>query len=398
MAAARGMSRASAHLVLGWSAKQARILTGGGRAEQLYSAERGFPFAPDELPHHHMLNGTTHALFREWLASGRTCERFVGVWSRPLFTNGWEESTDVDEAAFNVQTRGAFIDLRVPTARPSLGSAGSLDALAAEELRLLARQHVFCGYTLPVSAAPGAPLVCTRHHAIDWNFVGVPRARPNKWRVEMPPPGLRLGPSTAQGASGAAAAAWKEWSFALDDAGQSYYMERWARVDGDGDGAGPTLALRSCSQPDEFIVLVGDHFAFARARAGCPLLPPARADGAAPPPASLVEMVDGAVARGDLATARSWLGLAGGHGRVSAGWRIDLCTHPWLEGTQLLRSDMVAGAIVDGHAAGEVHADLRAQALVHGADNVVVIGGRPWELLDRTGLRGAEDVLHVLRA
>lgn len=376
---------ATAAAALDWSAKQARILTGGGRAEQLYIAERGFPFSRDELPHHHLLRGTTRAQFREWLADGRTCESIVGAWSRPLFTNGVEQSTGADETVYNVQARAFFVDLRVPTTRPSFAGAGSLDALSAEELRLLARQHVFCGYTLPSPPSPGAPLVCTRHHALDWNFVGAKRPRPNKWsaRPSAPPAG------------GACAPEWEEHSFALDERDESYYMERWARLDGDGLGDGPSLALRACFSPDALIVLVGDHFAFASGRAGCPLVPPAPAEGA---PASLVALVDAAIARGDLAEARAWLGLAGGHGRASRGWEVDLSTHPWLEGTRLLRAGAVTGAIVDGRAAGDVHADVRAAALEHGADDFVVIDGRPWELADRTELRTAEDVLRVLRA
>lgn len=94
------------------------------------------------------------------------------------------------------------------------------------ELRLFARRHAFAGYTKiqpirPIgeqsAAAPPAPkaittaargreeeesavggLVATRHHAIDWNYIGIKRARPNKWRVEMDPRGD----------------VWKEWGFA----------------------------------------------------------------------------------------------------------------------------------------------------------------------------------------
>jgi hypothetical protein len=365
---------------LGWSARQGRILSGGGRAEGLYTEERGFPFSLRQLPHHHLLHGTTHHKFRDWLKTGRTCDSLVGVWSRPLFTGGWEHSTDADERVFNVQTRALFVDLRVPTSRPSFDGAASVDALGADSLRLLARQHVFCGYTLPDTPVPHLPMVCTRHHAIDWNFVGTKRALPNKWRVE-------LGPAAA-GAGSDAAAQWKEWAFALDDDQQSYYMERWARVDGDGLGAGPTLALRSCGGRDAFILLVGDHFAFARARVGCALVPPKAA--------SLVELVDTAVACGDLAEARAWLGLAGGHGRVADGWTIDLSTHPWLEGTQLLRPGSVTGAFIGGQTVGQVCANPRMTALAHGVDDFVIIDGAAWEVLDRTGLPTADAVIAAL--
>lgn len=41
-------------------------------------------------------------------------------------------------------------------------------------------------------------LVATRHHAVDWNYIGRARPRPNKWRVEMGPGGNT----------------WREWGFA----------------------------------------------------------------------------------------------------------------------------------------------------------------------------------------
>lgn len=101
------------------------------------------------------------------------------------------------------------------------------------ELRLFARRHAFAGYTrvalvCPASSATnsalpsgscssdtagregggvggvgrrrgdGGGLIATRHHAIDWNYVGLPRPRPNKWRIEMGPGGDN----------------WKEWGFA----------------------------------------------------------------------------------------------------------------------------------------------------------------------------------------
>lgn len=98
------------------------------------------------------------------------------------------------------------------------------------ELRLFARRHAFAGFTrvAPITkhihSAEGVPsvdgggniakegdkgrgrgggggkdgLVATRHHAIDWNYVGQPRLRPNKWRVEMGPGGDT----------------WREWGFA----------------------------------------------------------------------------------------------------------------------------------------------------------------------------------------
>ena len=56
---------------LGWSAKQAHILTGGGRAEGLYSAARGYPHAEDELPHYHLQRDSSRLVFAAWALEAR---------------------------------------------------------------------------------------------------------------------------------------------------------------------------------------------------------------------------------------------------------------------------------------------------------------------------------------
>jgi hypothetical protein len=165
---------------------------------------------------------------------------------------------------------------------------------------------------------------------MDWNFVGTMRTRPNKWRVEM----------------GGTGDVWKEWSFAKDDFGQCYYMERWERRPGDGRGVGRCLALR-CSADDQtlhrdkMLLVVGDHFAFLRGRtaAAAAVL---RAAGAALG-SSAVEAVDGAVARGDRAVAEAVLAVEGGHGRITgSAWVVDAATHPWQEGRPC--EDLLGGA------------------------------------------------------
>eukprot|EP00899_Mesostigma_viride_P009019 jgi/Mesvir1/18118/Mv09415-RA.1 len=111
----------------------------------------------------------------------------------------------------------------VPTActvRPrSLCARRSLADCSLQELRVLARQHCFAGYTL-VDFIDGAP-VCTRHHCIDWNYHPCfPRSRPNRWRVLVSPDG----------------SSFKEYGIANDEFGQAVYMERWARLPGDSGG------------------------------------------------------------------------------------------------------------------------------------------------------------------
>ena len=139
---------------LGWSAKQAHILTGGGVAEELYSASRGYAHEPTELPHHHLVRGSSHAAFAAWAAEARVPTQtaavvaaeappsvaqsvtqsvaqpvtqsviqpvqppswLAGAWSRPLFVGGGLVSTDADDSCCNVvTTHGPFVDVRIPT-------------------------------------------------------------------------------------------------------------------------------------------------------------------------------------------------------------------------------------------------------------------------------------------
>ena len=51
---------------LDWTSTQGYILTGGNKAEEYYTTERGFPFVEQDLPHYHLLKGDTHVVFHEW--------------------------------------------------------------------------------------------------------------------------------------------------------------------------------------------------------------------------------------------------------------------------------------------------------------------------------------------
>lgn len=341
---------------LGWSNKQKRILTGGDRAEEFYTAERGFAFAPTELPHHHLLQGDTHTPFRIWrqammcAAEDITPQQpqhlvpLVGAWTRLIFFGGWEHTSIKDERSFNLQTNNLFIDLRIPRSRARVLGISALtcleDLATPEHLRLYARQHVFAGYTqvCKVSTIPQHldDLVCTRHHCIDWNFVGTGRSRPNKWWAE-------LGPTTTSASSPTAPITsmktWKEWAFPTDDRGQHYYCEQWERVPG-GDQT-QVLALRTAKlnqqhqpQRDGIILIIGDHFNFIRSRDLSSLSNDKRrhytdAHG------STIAVVEAALEQDDFDTARAYLSTQGGHGRISQGWKIDCAIEPWREGTAL---------------------------------------------------------------
>jgi hypothetical protein len=308
---------------LDWSDKQRRILTANGKAESYYTLERGFPFTESELPHFFLLQSTdtTRRIFQEWKKRSGS-NPITGAWKRPLFYGGWENSTDQDERVFNVQTNTLFIDLRIPTTKNRLllqnvETTFSLQDLTETQLKYYARQHIFAGYSFPSDVNlpdQDAPFdTCyTRHHCIDWNFVGVGRNRPNKWWVEIE--------AITQNV-------WKEWAYATDDAGQHYYCERWERL-ANASTDGPVVALRKAQGRDGVIVIVGDHFNYCLGRQDA-------VDRAPDGTGSLIELVDAAVERGDLETARSWLSIQGGHGTISTGWVVDAAIEFWTEGSPL---------------------------------------------------------------
>eukprot|EP00035_Acanthoeca_spectabilis_P000920 m.76279 g.76279 ORF g.76279 m.76279 type:complete len:349 (+) comp10513_c0_seq2:45-1091(+) len=290
-----------------WSDKQGRILTGDGQITQLYTPERGFPFADEELPHHHLRNKTTTPAFRQWRKDGRTNELIAGAWCRPLFVGGWEHSDSTQEKVFNLQTRSLFIDIRIPqSSLVRFRDHTSLDTMSADELVLFAQRHAFAGY----SVVSGSPPRCVRHHAIDWNYVGAPRPRPNKWRIEM----------------GRSGDVWKEWGWPTDQFGQHVYMERWERLP---NGSGKSIALRRSTpgERDAFLIVVGDHFNYIVNRTPTAL--------PAPAPASLGAAAAKMARDENRAGLEALLGLRAGHGTVSSGWRVDAALHPWEEGLTL---------------------------------------------------------------
>ena len=321
---------------LDWTKKQGYILTCGGKAESFYTAERGFPFVETDLPHYHLLKGDTHSTFKDFRSSKLPCSLIAGAWNRPLFTGGWKHSSDKEEYVYNIQTNNLFIDFRVPRSRELVltSKATSLDELNPYELRLYARQHIFAGYTVLDSEKNRS--VATRHHCIDWNFVGVSRPRPNKWWIEV---------------NDDDNSAWKEYAYATDDNGQHYYLEKWERLEG--GMPEPRLALKispsqkrksssmnkiedkeedeKCHVQEDngIFVLVGDHFNYVTSRKF------SGSERSYNNKTSLVDLVDEAVANGDLITARSYLSIEGGHGRVSNKWKLDCAIPSWNEGKDI---------------------------------------------------------------
>lgn len=373
--------------LLDWTAKQGRILTDEGKAIDHYCSERGFSFAPNELPHYHLERGDTHQVFHRWAVAAAAASSdqeeeeailsssspIVGAWSRPLFTGKWEQSTDREETVYNIQTGSLFIDLRIPTSKPVSrwenlpvgggdddddSSRQAFESMSDEDLRLYARQHVFAGYSVISHErnnnnnsnsnnrmSNNLPL-CTRHHCIDWNYVsGKPRPRPNKWYIE----GRKNNNTNNNGNNTPPFHTWKEWSYATDENGQCYYWEKWERIAGDEFGRGLRLAMRKKqkqrggpisdgvvskdddSNNDAILVAVGDHFNYIVGRQFLDLQQQqqhTRYRDAG----NTVELVDLAIQHGDREIAISHLSLAGGHGTISSGWKIDCAVQPWQHG------------------------------------------------------------------
>lgn len=214
----------------------------------------------------------------------------------------------------------------------SCSSRQFLESMSDEDLRLYARQHVFAGYSVISheknnKMSNNLPL-CTRHHCIDWNYVsGKPRPRPNKWYIEGKNSNGK-GPFNV----------WKEWSYATDENGQCYYWEKWERITGDELGQGLRLAMRKKKTKkvlgqgegkedvDAIVVAVGDHFNYIVGRQCLDIHTRYRVAS------NTVELVDLAIQNGDRDTAISHLSLAGGHGTISSGWKVDCALQPWQHG------------------------------------------------------------------
>jgi len=375
-----------------WSHKQGRILTANGNALKYYAKERGFPFKENELPHYHLMLGDTFHTFRSWcqqlqLQQGKYQESkrltgqqlsIVGVWKRTLFLGEWEYTTDKDEDTFNIQTKSLFIDIRIPKVAksilqqqiprrkqyvfnkgntnmnfdyrfyyivdsPDINNSTIFHSWTTRQLQLYARRHAFAGYTLQELHPPNnnnnntlsnhPRMICTRFHCIDWNFIGIPRSRPNKWYVQIHTTDHHH-------------KIWRELSFATNEDGQHYYMEQWERYDGDGDGQDVVIALRRkwiqdhpVMSRDAILLILGDHFAMIQGRRGMlpyPLQQYNNNNNNLYSKATLVDLIDVALENGNRDIVKYFLSMDAAHGRISQGWMIDCCIQYWKEGMHLL--------------------------------------------------------------
>jgi len=210
-----------------------------------------------------------------------------------------------------LQTPSWFGDVRIPTDRPQI-TARSLAELTDPELASLAKQRGFFGYT----TASGD--VSTWHHEIDYQPSD---GSPDTSRIER------------HGTTGM-----------LENGIDGSFTELWGSL-ATGDGKFLTVRVMRGARLDRMLVVVGDHFLYARNRSHD--LPPAE---------SLAELATKA-SREQLL---GYLDCELSHGVVHGGrvpWQIEHSTLPWREGAHLAFADDVAvesaGTLTVHVAAGE---------------------------------------------
>ena len=385
----------SQRLLLGWSDMQGSILTGGG--ELAKRSKLGEDFVESELPHYLLSTQQSRKQFSLWLQENRRSFDIVGCWSRPIFSGGWNESSSLDTEAFNLQTPSFFIDMRIPVHRPTshLKERGALSRCSDSDLRTLARQHCFGGYSLPVPDPKGGPMSFIRHHVIDWNYhPSFPRNRPNRWWITNDVQEQR-----AKFGEKAFPTTFKEFSSVRDQHGIPVYFERWARRSGDSGGQKYLALRRKVGCPiiakqkgltvkrDAILIVIGNHFAMCIDRPQAqPVLPGAPGPGG---PA----FVDYALMTKNRAAAMNFLGLEGSYGQVwahaSAGdghsisdvlkpsWHIQRSTQPWREGEVLFR---------DGGGSNFLHWSTPSQSIfgptILPVLETIIVGGDEWDVME----------------
>ncbi len=218
----------------------------------------------------------------------------TGAWQRDwIRRHGGAPDTSV--TVRYVQTPGAFGDLRIRIDRPGLAGAASFADLSDDQLAALARQNGFAGYTTVDGAR------ATWHHEIDFQPSG---GGSDIGRIEPAGDGKML-------------------EHALDDS----YVESWSSIGRDGGKFFVAKVARG-DRVDQLLVVAGEHFVYARARA-------------IPLPAA--DSITDAIANNHPArdTIIAYLDCEISYGAV-AGWHIELSTLPWQEGKRLAFADRIA--------------------------------------------------------
>ena len=225
---------------------------------------------------------------------------FLGAWKREWIRRAG--LTDDSVTVRFLQTPTMFGDVRIPADRPSFPEATSLADLTDPELRSLANQKGFFGYTTI------AGNIATWHHEIDYQ---PPDGEDDIGRLERVGSGM--------------------YEHALDES----YVERWGSLSS-GDGRFLVVRVTRLDHGKErlerVLLVAGDHFLYARNRAQD--LPMA---------ASLPDLIAKTHATRERVLAYLDCELSQGYARGgSAPWSIVRSTLPWREGTRLELAGLIA--------------------------------------------------------
>ena len=213
-----------------------------------------------------------------------------GAWSREWIARGGARTSTF--TVRYLQTPSWFGDVRFPLGRPNLSRATSFADLTDDELRGLAKQRGFVG------RITADDLIATWNHEIDFQ----PNSgSPDIGRLE------RVGRG-------------RMYEHALD----SSYTEHWWSLSS-GDGRFLTVRVERGGRLDRILIVVGDHFYYARNRAkdlpGAP---------------SLDSLIATTKATRDQII--GYLDCELSVGRIRGGsvpWEIQFSTLPWREGRHL---------------------------------------------------------------
>jgi hypothetical protein len=230
-------------------------------------------------------------------AASETPPWLLGSWTREWIQRDGNQSNPRE--VHYIQVPKFFADVRIPVDRKVTPSARSFDDLSDADLRELARQQAFTGWTSVQDATS------TWHHDIDFE---PPDGFADVGRVEQ----LEDGHILEHGTDGS-------------------YTESWRRS---GAADGPFLVIRVQQEVriDRVLLVAGDYFLYIRNRA-VPL----------PPGSSFAQLLD---ATPDRATRVRYLDCEFSYGQSRGGsvpWEIQRSTLPWLEGKPL---DFVNGIVL----------------------------------------------------
>jgi hypothetical protein len=224
-------------------------------------------------------------------ASPRLPERYLGVWQRLILQTD-AQPCDITSQVFWLQTTSWHADIRVPSPRPDFSGISGLQQCSREQLDWLASQAGFAGITYVKDN------ICQWQRYADFN----------------PPTGLRdIGQMV-----------FLRPDLVVETGVESRYLEVWQKLP---DSTGAQAVLQRVAdgedQPEWFLV-TGQYFIHVRARgealdAAASLPSFAKRESAGD--ARMRELVDFEVSFGR---------------RAAHGWRIDLSTLPFLEGTVAL--------------------------------------------------------------